>query len=113
MATTLELQAHVGDRMCLGTDAPRDAPQLTGRRGVNIEGLAVKNGRLFFGFRGPVDDGKAHILAVDSGGLFSGKDPPPTHVSINCGKSRAIPDLLAASDAVLLLACPDDDENNV
>jgi hypothetical protein len=113
MSTTLELQAHVGDRMCLGTDAPRDAPQLTGRRGVNIEGLAVKNGRLFFGFRGPVDDGKAHILAVDSDGLFSGKDARPTHVSINVGKGRAIRDLLAVSDGVLVLAGPDDDEKNV
>jgi hypothetical protein len=112
MATTPQLQAHVGDSMCLGTEAPKDAPQLTGRRGVNIEGLAVKNGRLFFGFRGPVDDASAHILSVSADGLFSGKDARPTWVSVNVGKGRAIRDLLAVRDGVLVLAGPDDDEEN-
>ena len=106
LSTTHELQAHVGDSMCLGTEPPRDAPQLTGKRGINIEGLAVKNGRLFFGFRGPVDDGRAYIL------LFSGKDARPARVSVNVGKGRAIRDLLAVSDGVLVLAGPDDDESN-
>jgi hypothetical protein len=112
MSTTHELQAHVGDSMCLGTEPPQDAPQLTGMRGVNIEGLAVKNGRLFFGFRGPVDDGRAHILAVNADGLFSGKDARPARVSVNVGKGRAIRDLLTVSDGVLVLAGPDDDEKN-
>jgi hypothetical protein len=112
MATTPQLQAHVGDSMCLGTESPKDSPRLTGMRGVNIEGLAVKNGRLFFGFRGPVDDGRAHILAVNADGLFSGKDARPTRVSVNVGKGRAIRDLLAVSDGVLVLAGPDDDEKN-
>jgi len=112
MSTTPQLQAHVGDSMCVGTEPPRDAPQLTGKRGINIEGLAVKNGRLFFGFRGPVDDGRAHILAVDADGLFSGKDARPARVSVNVGKGRAIRDLLAVSDGVLVLAGPDDDEKN-
>ena len=112
MSTMPELQAHVGDNMCLGTDHPRDAPQLTGRRGVNIEGLAVKNGRLFFGFRGPVADGKAHVLAVDAGALFAGGDARPTQFTLDVGRGRAIRDLLAVSDGVLILAGPDDDENN-
>jgi hypothetical protein len=112
LSTTHELQAHVGDSMCLGTESPKDAPQFTGKRGVNIEGLAVKNGRLFFGFRGPADDGKAHILAVDADALFSGKDARPTRISIKVGKGRAIRDLLAVSDGVLVLAGPDDDEKN-
>jgi Protein of unknown function (DUF3616) len=112
MATTPQLQAHVGDSMCLGTEPPKDAPQLMGRRGINIEGLAVKNGRLFFGFRGPTEDGKAHILAVSADGLFSGKDTRPTRFSIDVGKGRAIRDLLAVSDGVLVLAGPDDDEKN-
>ena len=112
MATTRELQAHVGDSMCLGTEAPKDAPQLTGKRGVNIEGLAVKDGRLFFGFRGPSEDGKAYILAIDADGLFSGKDARPWRVSVDVGQGRAIRDLLAVSDGVLVLAGPDDDEKN-
>jgi hypothetical protein len=112
MSATPQLQAHVGDSMCLGTAAPRDAPQLAGKRGVNIEGLAVKNGRLLFGFRGPVDNGKAHVLAVDADALFTGGDARPTQLTLNVGKGRAIRDLLAVSDGVLVLAGPDDDENN-
>ena len=112
MSATPQLRPHVGDSMCLGTEPPRDAPQLSGKRGINIEGLAVRNGRLFFGFRGPVDDGEAHILAVDADGLFNGEDAHPMRVSVNVGKGRAIRDLLAVSDGVLVLAGPDDDENN-
>jgi hypothetical protein len=54
----------------------------------------------------------AHILAVDADELFSGEDPRPMRVSVNVGKGRAIRDLLAASDGVLVLAGPDDDEKN-
>lgn len=112
MSTTPELQAHVGDSMCLGTEPPRDAPQLTGKRGINIEGLAVRDGRLFFGFRGPADGGKARVLAVDAQALFTGGDARPTLSTISVGKGRAIRDLLAVSDGVLVLAGPDDDERN-
>jgi hypothetical protein len=112
MSSLPELKDYVGDNMCLGTEPPNDAPQLTGRRGVNIEGLAVKNGRLFFGFRGPADHDKARILEVDAGALFSGGDARPTQFTINVGKGRAIRDLLAVSDGVLVLAGPDDDEKN-
>ncbi len=59
-----------------------------------------------------MDEGKVQILAVDANGLFSGKDARPTRVSIDVGKGRAIRDLLAVSDGVLVLADPDDDENN-
>jgi hypothetical protein len=112
MSTTPQLLAHVGDSMCLGTEPPRDAPELTGKRGVNIEGLAVKNGRLFFGFGGPAYHGKAYILAVDADALFNGGEARPTLSTINVGEGRAIRDLLAVSDGVLVLAGPDDDGKN-
>ena len=63
-------------------------------------------------FVDPWTTGEAHILAVDADGLFSGKDARPTRVSVNVGKGRAIRDLLAVSDGVLVLAGPDDDEKN-
>ena len=79
---------------------------------MNIEGLAVKNRRLFFGFRGPTKDGEAHILAANADGLFNGEELRPTVVSVDVGQGRAIRDLLAVSDGVLVLAGPDDDERN-
>jgi hypothetical protein len=112
MSSLPELKDHVGDNMCLGTEPPDDAPRLVGKRGVNIEGLAVKNGRLFFGFRGPADDGRAHILATDADALFAGGDARPTQFTINVGTGRAIRDLLAVRDGILVLAGPDDDDRN-
>jgi hypothetical protein len=112
MSSLPELKDHVGDNMCLGTEPPDDAPQLAGKRGVNIEGLAVKNRRLFFGFRGPADDDKARILGVDADALFAGGDARPTQFTINVEKGRAIRDLLAVSDGILVLASPDDDDKN-
>ena len=43
--------------------------------GVNIEGLAVQKGQLFFGFRSPgnINDGKALIAETSAAGLFSGQ----------------------------------------
>jgi hypothetical protein len=82
------------------------------RRRQYIEGLAVKDGRLFFGFRGPTDNGAAYILSVDANALFNGKGAEPELYPIEVGEGRAIRDLLAVSDGVLVLAGPDDDEGN-
>ena len=57
-----ELQSFVGERMCLGSDAPSGAPGLSGRQGINIEGLALRGDRLYFGLRGPVQRGVARVV---------------------------------------------------
>lgn len=99
------LKQHVGDRMCLGTVPP-------GRNGVNIEGLAVKDDRLFIGFRGPVADGGAKVLSVAKKALFAGGPPDPQAVTLPLGAGRSVRDLVAVSDGILILAGPDDDEAN-
>jgi hypothetical protein len=106
------LKEHVGENMCLGTERPEKAPHLTGRRGVNVEGLAIKGGRLFFGFRGPAADGVAKILAIDADAFFDGADARPELASVKVGRGRAIRDLHAVSDGILVLAGPDDDDVN-
>lgn len=107
-----ELRAHVGENACLGTEAVPDVPSRQGRRGVNIEGLAVRDGRLLFGFRGPARDGTALVLSVDAEPLFSGGDARPRVVSFAVGPGRGVRDLLAVSDGILVLAGPDDDRAN-
>ena len=109
MASLPALSNYVGDNMCLGTDPPKKGPHTAGKRGVNIEGLAIKGDRLFFGFRGPAVDGKANILAVDAEALFSGGDVHPTVSTIRVGKGQGIRDLHTVSDGILVLAGPDDD----
>ncbi|TXL73535.1 DUF3616 domain-containing protein [Vineibacter terrae] len=112
MAAVPGLKDHVGNHMCLGTQPPKDAPHLPGKRGVNIEGLAFMGGRLFFGFRGPAIDGTARILDVDADALFGTADPGPKLSTIWVGPGRAIRDLHAVRDGILVLAGPDDDAQN-
>jgi hypothetical protein len=81
-------------------------------RGVNIEGLAVRNGRLHFGFRSPARNATTKILSVVADAFFSGADPKPVLTTIKIGGGRGIRDMQAVADGVLLLAGPDDESGN-
>ena len=112
MASVPQLKAHVGEKKCLGTEPPEDAPHLKGQRGVNIEGLAVQGGRLFFGFRGPAQNGEALILSLDAKALFEGGPAREKLARLTLGQGRGIRDLHAVKDGILVLAGPDDDKAN-
>lgn len=112
MQTLPTLQAHVGERQCLGTRSPPKAPLLQGRQGINIEGLALQGGRLVFGFRGPVIDGVALTLAVNAQALFDGGDVQPRVTRLALGANRGIRDMVTVPDGILLLAGPDDDADS-
>jgi hypothetical protein len=112
MASLRPLKEHVGDQKCLGTEPPEDAPKLKGKRGANIEGLAVKDGRLYFGFRGPAQNKQTMILSVEAEAFFSGADPKPEVTRIVVGDRRGIRDLQAVKDGILVLAGPDDDKSS-
>ena len=106
-----ELAPHVGERKCLGSEPPAKAPTLAGQQGVNIEGLAIRDGQLYFGFRGPVSNGVAKVLAVDADALFShdtASKPKATMTSLALGQRRGIRDMVAVKTGFLLLAGPDD-----
>ena len=105
------LAAHVGEGKCLGAEPPGKAPKLAGQQGVNIEGLAVQGGRLYFGFRGPALNGVAQVLAVDADALFDAqatRDLKPTLTRLALGPNRGIRDMVAVKSGFLLLAGPDD-----
>lgn len=105
-----EFAGHAGPGACLGDDRPERRPDLEGRQGVNIEGVAAKDGRLYFGFRGPAIGGEALIVGVDANALFDHGDSAPSVGRMQVGKKRAIRDLTIAGDALLALVGPDDDE---
>ena len=110
-----ELAPYVGERKCLGDEPPDKAPTLAGQQGVNIEGMAVQGGQLYFGFRGPVLDGVARVLAVNAEALFSLQptSAPKTSVTrLALGPHRGIRDMVAVKTGVLLLAGPDDSRAN-
>ena len=93
------LAPHAGERACLGA--------ASGQQGINIEGMAVLDGRLYFGLRGPVLQGAAQVLAVDADALFSGGDLQATRTALALGQ-RGIRDMVAVPGGMLLLAGPDD-----
>ena len=108
-----ELGPFVGERMCLGSDAPGGAPGLSGRQGLNIEGLAVRGGRLYFGLRGPVQQGVARVVSVDAAALFHPvDDAKPLVARLALGEQRGIRDMVAVEDGFLLLAGPDDSRSS-
>ena len=112
MQTQPALAAHVGERKCLGSEPPSKAPLMAGQQGVNIEGMAVQGGRLYFGFRGPVVGGVAKVLAVNADALFAGGDPQAAVTRIALGAHRGIRDMVAVKNGLLLLAGPDDGPAN-
>ena len=106
------LAPFVGERKCLGSEPPPKQPGLAGQQGVNIEGLAVQAGRLYFGFRGPVAGDVARVLSVDADALFGGTDPGAVLTRITLGPHRGIRDMIAVKTGILLLAGPDDSPAN-
>jgi hypothetical protein len=79
--------------------------------GVNIEGIAVKNRRMHFGFRGPSVDSQAFVLSVDADAIFTPSDDLKSKVTpLELGKNTGIRDLATVSDGILILAGPTRDE---
>jgi hypothetical protein len=98
------LSGFVRDDKCLGK---------AGGHAANIEGLAAKDGNLFFGFRGPANDKATYVLRVSANALFTGGDLADKLFAVKLDKGRGIRDLLAVSDGFLILIGPDDDSADV
>jgi len=77
--------------------------------GANIEGIAVKGGRMYVGFRGPSVDGNAFILSVDASKVFSEEkhaDLGAKVQNVKLGKDAGIRDMAAVEGGILLLSGP-------
>jgi len=79
--------------------------------GINIEGIAVKEGRMHFGLRGPSKGSYAFVLSVEADALFTEDRSLKRKVtSLNLGKNTGIRDLAAVNDGILILAGPTREE---
>ena len=75
------------------------------RRGVNIEGLAARQGQLYIGFRGPNLGGDAFVLEIRADDVFSGKPQPAyTLHRLRLGEGLGIRELVAAKSSFLIIA---------
>jgi hypothetical protein len=79
--------------------------------GINIEGIAVRNGRMHLGLRGPSQGSRAFVLSVDADAVFTkGSDLNSNVTPLELGQDTGIRDLAAVSDGILILAGPTRDE---
>lgn len=88
----------------------KDAERPLDEHGVNIEGLAVRDGRLFLGFRGPVRKGVAHVMSVEIEAIFGDATAHPKVFEIALGKGAGVRDLATVAGGFLILSGPEADE---
>lgn len=82
--------------------------------GLTIEGLAVRDQRLFIGMRGPVLGANAVVLSLNEPAAFDGSRPEPILHRLaldtdTSGKPRGVRDLARYRDGFLVLAGPVND----
>ena len=94
------LGEFAGDSKCLGKPG----------HAINIEGLAAKNGILYFGFREPAKDKQTYVVSVRADQLFAGTGKLEV-TKLKVGGGRGIRDLLSVPEGFLLLIGPDDDNS--
>lgn len=75
--------------------------------GLTIEGVAVKDGRLFVGFRAPsLDNGRAAVLSVRLGALFGMNPADAKLYQLPLGDGQGVRDLAPYANGFLVLAGP-------
>lgn len=83
-----------------------EKPLGEGGSGVNIEGLAYHDGRLYIGLRGPSVDGRAFLRSVNVDALFSNSKPDLDVIELALGSGTGVREFAAVSDGLLVLAGP-------
>jgi len=79
--------------------------QVLQQRGVNIEGMAAKNGSLFIGFRAPSLNGRAHVIEIAPEELFSRKDRKEyVGRTVLLGPATGIREMVAIESGFLIVA---------
>ena len=78
--------------------------------GANIEGLAIVDGHLLAGFRGPSTDAQAYVLSVPLIALFSAAAAETVVTPLGLGTDVGIRDMAAVGGGFLLLTGPLHDE---
>jgi uncharacterized protein DUF3616 len=78
------------------------------KNGLTIEGIAVKDGTLFAGFRGPVLDGnkKAVVMSAPLDTFFDNAAAQPSLFRLPLGEGRGVRDLASYEGGILILAGP-------
>ena len=71
--------------------------------GFNIEGLAFRDGKLYFGVRGPNVQGNTYIIETTPASLFGGGLPECTVQALPVGGTRGIRELAAVREGFIVI----------
>jgi Protein of unknown function (DUF3616) len=106
--------ARLRDLIAADDVLKRFTDQRLDQNGVTVEGVAIRNGRLFAGFRGPsgIEDERGVILSAALGTFFDGSAPGVQRHLLRLGKGRGVRDLAAIDEGLLILAGPTADGGN-
>lgn len=75
------------------------------QKGLNIEGLAVRNGQLFVGLRNPNLGGHAFVLELPASAIFDGARQPAYRLHrLNLGRGLGIREIVASRSGFLIIA---------
>lgn len=104
------LAAHAAE--AAGEVATRENGFAHDQHGPNIEGVAVRDGVLSIGFRGPVDGAGAVLYRLPVEDVFAGKRSQGAPIRLKLDSpgappSQGVRDLAAVSDGLLILAGPE------
>lgn len=75
--------------------------------GLNIEGLAVRDGQAYFGLRGPVTDGTAFVVKTSVQALFGSGPTAAELLPVKLGQGIGIRDMAKVEGGMLLLTGPE------
>jgi hypothetical protein len=75
------------------------------QKGVNIEGLAIKDGKLYIGLRSPNLDGYTFVIELAADDLFAGADGVDYQLhKLNVGNGLGIREIVRAKECFLIIA---------
>jgi hypothetical protein len=72
-------------------------------KGFNIEGLAYKNGKLYFGVRGPNLEGNALVIEMAPEPLFNGSMPDGKIYELPVGRGMGVREISTLNSGFLVL----------
>jgi Protein of unknown function (DUF3616) len=106
-AIDIERSARLREVIASDRDLAPFVDQRLEENGLTIEGIAIKDERLFAGLRGPVLGGnRAVVIAADITMLFGGTGTAHRLFRLSLGEGRGVRDLASFGELILILAGP-------